>query len=114
MKLQWKLVIGLLMGMLVIGQIVAIRYAVARDQDMQSAQSEARDAVKFSDAAQATWNSMHNEMKMMMTMPNGPEKEKAIGKMMQSQDEFNQNVLTSNVHSLNAIKHIWVHVDKQQ
>jgi len=114
MKLQWKLVIALLIGMLAIGNVVAIRYAAANhDEDMAVAQSEARDAVKFSQMAQTQWTTMNDNLKKMIMMPNGPDKEKAMGNLMQEQSNLYQSLLMAQIHCLNAIQHIYVHVDKQ-
>jgi len=111
MKLQWKLIIGVLIGMLVIGQVIAIGYVVAGNRDLLDAQSQARDAANALTQAQTVWTSVNDTMQKMMAMPNGPEKEKAMGNVMQQQSNFDQRILNANVHALNALNHIWTHLN---
>jgi len=113
MKVQWKLVLGLLIGMLAIGQIVAVHQAVANhDEDLAVAQSETRDAAKASQQALNQLQTMNTEMQKMMSM-SMTVNEKQMMKVVQAQGEVVQNLYTANIHSLNALNHIWAHVDRE-
>jgi len=114
MKLQWKLVIALLVGLLAIGQMVAIHHAIAsKDTNLQTATTESLNASQASQVAQAKWNAMQDEMKKMMTMPM-TDNEKEMMKGFQMQQDFNQQVLLGQVHLRNAIDNINTHLSKNQ
>jgi hypothetical protein len=56
---------------------------------------------------------MNDKMKKMMAMPNGADKEKAMGNMMQQQSDFDRSAMTYNFHTLNALNRLRAHLDKR-
>ncbi len=113
MKLQWKLAVVLLIGMLVASQIATIRYALAVGSEIEHAAGEAKAAHDALDRAGGDYKQMLAHWTAMSKMPMTATEKEFL--QLAGQSAATQKALwDTNAHALSAIQDLWKHASNNK
>jgi len=109
MKLEWKLALFLLIGMLVVGQIATLRFAFATASDLQRAADEIAAAKAAVDQASKNWKTMSDHWTTMGKMTMNPT-EKETFKLEGESAQVQKSAVEAESHALAALEATLKHV----
>ncbi len=105
MKLQWKLVIGLVIGMLMVGQVASIRYALSAGNELNLAKEELKAAKDSMEVAGRDYKELITSWTAMNKMPQTPMEKEMMGLSKQSA-AVQKAIWDANSHALAAMEKI--------
>ncbi len=106
MKLHWKVAIVMLVGLLVVGQIATLHYAIGASERMAAAEQElgaAKKALKAQEDAQAALLVLWNKMSKQPMTPT----EKAIMNFLKEEVAERINARQVESHAITAVENMW-------
>ncbi len=102
MKLQWKLVIGLVIGMLMVGQVASIRYALSAGNELNLAAGELKAAKDSMEIAGKDYKELVTSWTAMNKMQMNP-MEKEMMKLAGQSAALQKAIWDANSHAFAAL-----------
>ena len=114
MDRRWTVAVGALIGLLIIGQVVTLRYAIAAGANrnmadartaLLAAQAAIAEATKSYEAETASWNALN---KMPLT-----ESEHQMANLMAQSAATQKGVLNADRNCLKALQDLWQQIGRE-
>ena len=107
MKLHWKILIGLVMGALIVGQIVSFRAIAAMNENLEGAHTALAAAQAAMEKANAQYQTMVSQWSKMNKMSGMNAMEKEMMKMGGQSAATQKAMMDATSQGLKAIEGIW-------
>lgn len=107
MKLHWKILIGLVMGALIVGQIVSFRAIAAMNENLEGAHTALAAAQAAMEKANAQYQTMVSQWNKMNKMSGMNATEKEMMKMGGQSAATQKAMMDATSQGLKAIEGIW-------
>ncbi len=111
MKAHWKSIVMLVIGVLVLGQVVSLRYVMAggSDRGLDRAAAEAKACHDALEAAAREHQDLINGANALRNTPTLSANDKAMVKLIDQIAKVQQNLITADRHALTAVQSLTEH-----